>query len=125
MHSWPSTTGSSPQEHAWVPRAQRSGYYAWKATPKSLQAQADEALKLTPIPRTGNDLTLKSMIARVQGIFGSAALAAAMTAFFTFVLLIGMSGPVGHVMPQTQIHDGLVPGAPEPYVVPFFMTYQD
>jgi hypothetical protein len=35
------------------------------------------------------------------GIFGSAALLAAMAAFFNFVLL-GINGPVGHVMPQTQ-----------------------
>jgi hypothetical protein len=35
------------------------------------------------------------------GILGSAALRAAISAFFCFVLL-GINAPVGHVMPHTQ-----------------------
>ena len=44
-----------------VLRVQRSGYYAWKATPKSLRAQADEALT-TAIQQSFEDS---------DGIYGS------------------------------------------------------
>jgi len=44
-----------------VLRVQRSGYYAWKATPKSLRAQADEALTVA----------IQQSFEDSEGIYGS------------------------------------------------------
>src|SRR3954463_14569826 len=56
----------------------------------------DAALTASPVIGPVTNWSISSL-----GIFGSAADFAAISAFFNFVLL-GITGPLGHVMPRTQ-----------------------
>src|SRR6059058_5692487 len=56
----------------------------------------EAALTASPVMGPVTNWSISSL-----GIFGSAADFAAMAAFFNFVLL-GITGPLGHVMPRTQ-----------------------